>query len=144
MGPLGCEHGVKDRQSLFAAISEVGISRGREDRCAGDQSVVLRNSVVAQLGALAVIDCHGTKRFKYGVDADEGWMLGVLDVAGLGLVGYCKQVPVFPANRMRTVSSPRSSTRIASPTSRWGPTVHLCVCHPVGAMRSRNGKHCVM
>jgi len=23
-------------------------------------------------------------------------MLGVLDVAGLGLVGYCKQVPVFP------------------------------------------------
>ena len=58
--------------------------------------MVLRNSVVAQLGALAVIDCHGGKRFKYGVDADEGWMLGVLDVAGLGLVGYCKQVPVFP------------------------------------------------
>ena len=32
-----------------------------------DQSVVLRNSVVAQLGALAVIDCHGGRRFKYGV-----------------------------------------------------------------------------
>src|SRR5262245_3701284 len=35
MGPLGCEHGVKDRQSLFAAISEVGVSRGSEDRSAG-------------------------------------------------------------------------------------------------------------
>ena len=27
------------------------------------------------------------------MDAHEGWMLGVLDVAGLGLVGYCKQEP---------------------------------------------------
>ena len=63
-----------------------------------DQSVVLRNSVVAQLGALAVIDCHGGKRFKYGVDAHEGWMLGVLDVAGLGLVGYCaSRCPSFRA-----------------------------------------------
>src|SRR5262245_39929273 len=109
-----------------------------------DQSVLLRNSVVAQLGALAVIDCHGTKRFKYGVDADEGWMLGVLDVAGLGLVGYASRCPSFRANRMRTVSSPRSLTRIATPTLKWRPTVHSCVCHPVGAMRSRNGRHCVM
>src|SRR5215510_9883386 len=52
--------------------------------------------------------------------------------------------PSFPGNRMRTVSSPRSSTRIATPTSKWRPTVHSCVCHPVGAMRSRNGRHCVI
>ena len=63
---------------------------------AEDQSVQLRNSVVGQLGSLAVLDCHGTRRFKFGVDAHEGWMLGVLDIAGLGLVGYRKQVPVFP------------------------------------------------
>ena len=61
MGPLGCEHDVKDRQSLFAAISELCISRGVKTDAQEDQSVVLRNSVVAQLGALAVIDCHGER-----------------------------------------------------------------------------------
>jgi hypothetical protein len=69
---------------------------GVKTDAAEDQSVALRNSVVGQLGALAVIDCQGKKRFKYGVDAEEGWMLAVLDVADRGLVGYRKQVPVFP------------------------------------------------
>jgi len=59
-------------------------------------------------------------------------MLGVLDVAGLGLVGYCKQVPVFPGEPYAhgVVASVFDSDR--SPTSKWRPTVHLCVCHPVG------------
>ncbi|MEE9152982.1 MAG: hypothetical protein V3U42_02740, partial [candidate division NC10 bacterium] len=37
----------------------------------------------------------GPKAFKFGVDAKEGWMLAILNVAGIGLVGYRKQVPVY-------------------------------------------------
>ena len=85
--------------------------------------MVLRNSVVAQLGALAVIDCHGGKRFKYGVDADEGWMLGVLTSQAWVWLDIASRCPSFRANRMRTVSSPRSSTRIVTLTSKWRPTV---------------------
>lgn len=57
------------------------------------ESIQVRDKVVHELGSLAVIDCIDTKAFKFGVDAQEGWMLGVLDVAGMGLVGYRKQVP---------------------------------------------------
>jgi hypothetical protein len=58
------------------------------------ESVQVRNKVVSDLGNLAVIRCGEPTAFKFGVDASEGWMLGVLEVAGLGLVGYRKQVPV--------------------------------------------------
>jgi hypothetical protein len=59
------------------------------------ESVHVRDTVVSELGSLAVIRCSDPKAFKFGVDATEGWMLGVLDVAGLGLVGYRKQVHAF-------------------------------------------------
>ena len=63
----------------------------------------VRDQVVGELGSLAVITSNEPKNFKYGVDADQtetglsenGWMLGILDVAGLGLVGYRKSVKVF-------------------------------------------------
>ncbi len=58
-------------------------------------SIQVRDKVVDELGNLAVIHCSDAAAFKFGVDAQEGWMLGVLDVAGLGLVGYRKQVPVY-------------------------------------------------
>ena len=57
------------------------------------ESIQVRDKVVDDIGSLAVIACMDTKAFKFGVDAQEGWMLGVLHVAGMGLVGYRKQVP---------------------------------------------------
>jgi hypothetical protein len=59
------------------------------------ESVHVRDTVVSELENIAVIRCTDRKAFKFGVDAQEGWMLGVLEVAGLGLVGYRKQVPVY-------------------------------------------------
>jgi len=60
------------------------------------ESVNVRNTMVGELESLAVIRCTDPKAFKFGVDAQEGWMLAVLEVAGLGLVGYRKQVPMYP------------------------------------------------
>ena len=59
------------------------------------ESVAARQSIVGELGSLAVIECMASKQFKYGVDSREGWILGVLD-AGDGLIGYRKEVPFFP------------------------------------------------
>ncbi len=67
------------------------------------ESTLMRNSVVNELGSLAVITCEHARKFKFGVDGqsqaagskEKGWMLGVLDVAGVGLVGYRKRVPVY-------------------------------------------------
>jgi hypothetical protein len=59
------------------------------------ESAQVRDTVVGELGNLAVIHCAGPKAFKFGVDAKEGWMLAILNVAGMGLVGYRKQVPVY-------------------------------------------------
>lgn len=59
------------------------------------ESVHVRDTVVSGLESLAVIRCYDSKSFKFGVDAQEGWMLGVLEVDGLGLVGYRKQVRVY-------------------------------------------------
>ncbi len=63
------------------------------------ESVQVRDSVVGELGSLAVINCREPRAFKFGVDAQEGWMLGVVEVAGLGLVGCRKRVPVYPDMR---------------------------------------------
>jgi hypothetical protein len=60
------------------------------------ESIQVRGKAVGKLGNLAVIHCTDTKAFKFGVDAKEGWMLGILNVAGMGLVGYRKQVPAYP------------------------------------------------
>ncbi len=60
------------------------------------ESIDIRNKVVNTMGKLGVIDCDEEKAFKFGVDAQEGWVLAVMEVAGLGLVGYRKQFPVFP------------------------------------------------
>ena len=59
------------------------------------ESVAVRDTVISELGNLAVISCREPKAFKFGADAEEGWMLGVLDVPGLGLVGFWNQVPVY-------------------------------------------------
>ena len=58
------------------------------------ESIQARDKVMEEFGNLTVIHSSHTQAFKFGVDAEEGWMLGILDVAGLGLVGYRKQVPV--------------------------------------------------
>ncbi len=58
------------------------------------ESAAVRQSVVSELGNLAVIECFESKQFKYGVGGCEGWMLGVFETQG-GLVGYRKTVPFY-------------------------------------------------
>ena len=61
----------------------------------GDSRVV-QGLVVERLGGLAAVRCDSTRKFKFGVDAGEGWMLGVMDVGKLGPVGCLKRVEPFP------------------------------------------------
>jgi hypothetical protein len=57
-----------------------------------------RPDVVRPMGGVVAIDCRRPRWFKYGVDAPEGWALGVVETPG-GLVGYRKEVPVDPTAR---------------------------------------------
>jgi hypothetical protein len=58
-------------------------------------SEAARPDVVRLLDAVAAIDCLRPRWFKFGVDADEGWALGIM-ATPQGLVGYRKEVPVAP------------------------------------------------
>lgn len=55
----------------------------------------VRDEVVRFVGDIAVVSCQEAVKFKYGVDADQGRILAVLDPDGMGLVGYRKSVPTF-------------------------------------------------
>jgi hypothetical protein len=55
------------------------------------ESVTARDSVVTELGGLAVINCGEPRKFKFGVDAEPGWALGIFDTAEVGLMGHLKQ-----------------------------------------------------
>jgi hypothetical protein len=61
------------------------------------ESSQLRDAVVNHLGDIAVVECRRPHAYKFGVDSDEGWILGLLDVEGVGLVGYRKEVPTWAA-----------------------------------------------
>ena len=58
-------------------------------------STTVRNEVVSFLDDIAVISCRRPLRFKYGVDADPGRLLAVLEAGDRGLVGYRKSVPTY-------------------------------------------------
>lgn len=60
------------------------------------ESAAVRASVVTFLDSLAVVRCDGARKFKFGVDASEGWMLVIIELDGLGLVGYGKRVVAYP------------------------------------------------
>lgn len=51
-----------------------------------------------ELGGLTVVRCEQPRAFKAGVDAVEGWMLGVVDTP-VGLVGCVKRAATFPGAR---------------------------------------------
>lgn len=55
------------------------------------ESVTARGSVVTELGGLAVINCSEPRKFKFGVDAEPGWALGIFDAGEVGLIGHFKQ-----------------------------------------------------
>ena len=59
------------------------------------ESAMLRDRVVTHRGSTAIVDCGGEGKFKYGVDGELGSIFAILDVAGLGLVGYRKRVPTY-------------------------------------------------
>ncbi len=67
------------------------------------ESAGLRERVLDVWPGLGVISCEKPGKFKYGVEAHDhmagsvnlGWMLGIMDVTGLGLVAYRKQIPLF-------------------------------------------------
>jgi hypothetical protein len=55
-----------------------------------------RADVVRLWGAVAAIDCRRPRWFKFGVDAEEGWALAVVETASGRLVAHEKRVDVFP------------------------------------------------
>lgn len=59
------------------------------------ESTTVRDAVVSDLGDLAAIRCVEPRKFKFGVDADLGSILAIVDVEDFGLVGYRKNVPTF-------------------------------------------------
>lgn len=59
------------------------------------ESEVLRDDVVALFQDMAIIDCTGARKFKFGVDADLGFILAIIDVEGLGRVGYARAIPTY-------------------------------------------------
>ncbi len=54
-----------------------------------------RDEVVSLLDDIAVISCRRPLWFKYGVDAEPGRLLAVLEAGESGLVGYRKSVPTY-------------------------------------------------
>jgi len=59
------------------------------------ESTTIRESVVSYHDAMVKVDCTMAHKFKFGVDAEYGSIFAVLDVEGLGPVGYRKQFPTF-------------------------------------------------
>ncbi len=59
------------------------------------ESATIRERVVHPMGACARIDCIEPRKFKFGGDAAEGWILGVIDLPGGTLAAYLKKFPVF-------------------------------------------------
>jgi hypothetical protein len=55
-----------------------------------------QDCALSELGRLAVVTCESQRAFKVGVDATEGWMLGVLEPAPNHKVGYLKRFAVEP------------------------------------------------
>lgn len=61
-------------------------------------SAGLRGAVVRPLGDVVALDCTQPRWWKYGTDADEGWVLGVQPLAD-GAVAHVKAAPPDPAGR---------------------------------------------
>jgi len=59
-------------------------------------SAEVRDRVVRFVDGGAVISCHEAVKFKYGVDAEMGRVLAVIEVGDYGLVGLRKTVPAYP------------------------------------------------
>lgn len=60
------------------------------------ESSAVQGVVVERLGGVAAVRCDDARKFKFGVDAGEGWMLGVMNVGGAVPAGYLKRVEPFP------------------------------------------------
>ncbi len=58
-------------------------------------STSVRGEVVRFVDDIAVVSCRDAIKFKYGVDADQGRILAVLEGGEAGLVGYRKSVPTY-------------------------------------------------
>jgi hypothetical protein len=57
-------------------------------------SEAARGAVVRVVGDVARIDCRRRRWFKFGVDADEGWVLAVVEAPSGRLVAHRKRVDV--------------------------------------------------
>ncbi len=58
-------------------------------------STSVRDDVMRFVDGVAIVSCRDATKFKYGVDADRGRILAVLEPDGKGLVGYRKSVPTY-------------------------------------------------
>jgi len=92
----GCVYLPTNKESQYPGGVKTFIQEG--------DSLRLRDSVVQTMGNFAVVSCIHSEKFKYGVDSspkslpspENSWILGIMEVSGLGLVGYRKQVKIFP------------------------------------------------
>lgn len=69
--------------------------QGVKTFAAEGDAVSARDTVVSFVDDVAVVSCDGDIKFKYGVDADSGHILAVLDGGEHGLLGYRKTVPTY-------------------------------------------------
>ena len=58
-------------------------------------SAEVRDQVVSFANGLAVISCCDALKFKYGVDAEIGTVLAVIDARDQGQIGFRKSVPAY-------------------------------------------------
>ncbi|MFN0074497.1 MAG: DUF4380 domain-containing protein [Chloroflexota bacterium] len=59
-------------------------------------SANVRERVVRTMGTVASVDCRQSAAFKFGVDGSEGWIAAVIEQPDGTLIGYRKEVPVYP------------------------------------------------
>lgn len=60
------------------------------------ESTRVRAEAVQILGSVACITCTGSAAFKFGVDADQGWLLGIHQTPPGRLIGYRTKFAVQP------------------------------------------------
>lgn len=58
-------------------------------------SASVRDDVVRLVDGIAVVSCRDAVKFKYGVDADRGRILAVIDGGDRGKVGYRKSLATY-------------------------------------------------
>ncbi|MFQ5944966.1 MAG: hypothetical protein ACE5NC_01775 [Anaerolineae bacterium] len=121
----GCVYLPRRRQSRHPS----GVKTFSEE----GKSELARNLVVREVGSLVQILCQDAVAFKFGVDATEGWLLGICDRPEQGLFGYLTKYRVpsealyghdCTAEVYNSGHFPYLEIEVHSPLFRLGPGEH--------------------